>query len=286
MLMLCFSYHVLYWHSIFGFNNNNFLLAKKTEQEKNSEASCMVDPLVLLCHALTFWLQGCISVSMTLHQTSFCFICSHLASGEKEGDELRRNSDVLEILRATQFPRICRRAGQRIPEKIIDHDRVIWLGDLNYRISLSYEDTKKLLTENNWDALFQKDQLNTERDSGRVFRDWSEEKIYFAPTYKYTFNSDSYSGETATSKKKRRTPAWCDRILWHGDGIAQSSYFRGESKFSDHRPVCGSFTVEVYLLDGKSKRRTSNTNIRIGAEELLPTSKNKVTKGAGTKTTK
>ncbi|CAM0954924.1 unnamed protein product [Alopecurus aequalis] len=230
--------------------------------------------------------KGCISVSMTLHQTSFCFICSHLASGEKEGDELRRNLDVLEILRVTQFPRICRRAGQRVPEKIIDHDRVIWLGDLNYRISLSYEDTKKLLTENNWDALFQKDQLNTERNSGRVFKGWSEEKIYFAPTYKYTFNSDAYSGETATSKKKRRTPAWCDRILWHGDGITQLSYFRGESKFSDHRPVCGSFNVVVDLLDGKSKRRPSNTNIRIGAEELLPTRTNKVnSKGAGTKTT-
>lgn len=38
--------------------------------------------------------------------------------------------------------------------------------------------------------------------------------------------------------------------------------------------------MEVYLLDGKSKRRASNTNIRIGAEELLPTSKNKVTNGA------
>ncbi|KAM0864261.1 hypothetical protein ACQ4PT_044056 [Festuca glaucescens] len=222
--------------------------------------------------------KGCISVSMTLHQTSFCFICSHLASGEKEGDELRRNSDVLEILKVTQFPRICRRAGQRTPEKIIDHDRVLWLGDLNYRISLSYEDTKKLLTENNWDALFQKDQLNTERNSGRVFKGWSEEKIYFAPTYKYTFNSDSYSGETVTSKKKRRTPAWCDRILWHGDGIAQLSYFRGESKFSDHRPVCGSFNVVVDKLDDKSKRRTPNTNIRIGAEELLPTRTNKVNK--------
>ena len=65
----------------------------------------------------------------------------------------------------------------------------------------------------------------------------------------------------------------CDRILWHGDGIAQLSYFRGESKFSDHRPVCGTFIVEVEMLDGKSKRRSSNTNIRIGAEELLPTSK-------------
>ena len=71
----------------------------------------------------------------------------------------------------------------------------------------------------------------------------------------------------------------CDRILWHGDGIAQLSYFRGESKFSDHRPVCGSFNVVVDLLDGKSKRRPSNTNIRIGAEELLPTRKNKVNKG-------
>jgi hypothetical protein len=59
---------------------------------------------------------------MTLYQTSFCFICSHLASGEKEGDELRRNLDVLEILRLTQFRRICRRAGRRIPEKILDHE--------------------------------------------------------------------------------------------------------------------------------------------------------------------
>ncbi|KAL6610405.1 hypothetical protein ACP70R_040374 [Stipagrostis hirtigluma subsp. patula] len=196
----------------------------------------------------------------------------HLASGEKEGDELRRNLDVLEILRLTQFRRICRRAGRRIPEKILDHDRAIWLGDLNYRISLSYEDTKKLLTENNWDALFEKDQLNIQRASGRVFKGWSEEKIYFAPTYKYSCNSDSYAGETATSKKKRRTPAWCDRILWHGDGIAQLSYFRGESKFSDHRPVCGTFVIEVEILDGKSKRRSPNTNIRIGAEELLPMS--------------
>jgi hypothetical protein len=64
----------------------------------------------------------------------------------------------------------------------------------------------------------------------------------------------------------------CDRILWHGDSIGQLSYFRGESKFSDHRPVCGTFIVEVEVLDGKSKRRSSNTNIRIGAEELLPMS--------------
>ncbi|KAJ1686709.1 hypothetical protein LUZ63_018099 [Rhynchospora breviuscula] len=197
--------------------------------------------------------KGCISVSMSLHQTSFCFICSHLASGEKEGDELRRNYDVIEILKNTQFQRICRRSGRRIPERIVEHDRIIWLGDLNYRIALSYAEARKLLEENNWDALFEKDQLKIEREAGRVFKGWNEGKIYFAPTYKYSSNSDSYLGETITSKKKRRTPAWCDRVLWHGDGIVQLSYFRGESKFSDHRPVCAAFIVEVGVLAGKTK---------------------------------
>lgn len=45
----------------------------------------------------------------------------------------------------------------------------------------------------------------------------------------------------------------CDRVLWHGDGIVQLSYFRGESKFSDHRPVCAAFIVEVGVLAGKPK---------------------------------
>lgn len=219
--------------------------------------------------------KGCISVSMTVHQTSFCFICSHLASGQKEGDEFKRNSDVLEILRLTLFSRLCRRAGRRIPERILEHDKVIWFGDLNYRIALSYADTKKFLTENNWDALFEKDQLKIERDAGRVFKGWNEGKIYFAPTYKYSCNSDAYAGETATSNKKRRTPAWCDRILWRGDGTSQLSYYRGESKFSDHRPVCGTFIVEVEALDRKARRRSSNADMRIGAEELLPKDKNK-----------
>lgn len=68
------------------------------------------------------WMQGCISVSMSFYQTSFCFICSHLASGEKEGDELRRNLDVIEILKNTQFPKICKTAYSRMPDKILDHE--------------------------------------------------------------------------------------------------------------------------------------------------------------------
>ncbi|EOY19485.1 hypothetical protein QUC31_006096 [Theobroma cacao] len=199
--------------------------------------------------------KGCISVSMIFHKTSFCFLCSHLASGEKEGDELRRNVDVVEILRNTQFPRICRTSGYRVPEKVLDHDRVIWLGDLNYRIALSYSDTGKLLKEEAWDALYDKDQLKIEREAGRVFKGWKEGKIYFAPTYKYSDGSNRYAGETVETKSKRRTPAWCDRILWHGSKIYQLSYGRKESRFSDHRPVCATFWVSVEATEDGSRKR-------------------------------
>lgn len=113
-------------------------------------------------------------------------------------------------------------------------------------------------------------QLRIERESGRVFSGWKEGKIYFAPTYKYSNNSDSYSGENVTSKSKRRTPAWCDRILWRGNGIAQLFYIRGESKLSDHRPVFAVFSVDVEVLDDRFRKEISASNMKVGVEELLP----------------
>ncbi|CAL0325136.1 unnamed protein product [Lupinus luteus] len=216
--------------------------------------------------------KGCISISMSLHQTTFCFVCSHLASGEKEGDELKRNADVSEIIKGIQFTRITKNPCQRAPERIIDHDRVIWLGDLNYRVSLSYDETRVLLEDNDWDTLLEKDQLNIERDAGRVFNGFREGRIVFAPTYKYSHNSDSYAGETTKSKKKRRTPAWCDRILWRGNGIEQLSYIRGESRFSDHRPVCAVFSVNVEVRNRNIRFRKgySYTSPRLEYEDIIP----------------
>ncbi|GAB4841581.1 Type I inositol polyphosphate 5-phosphatase 4 [Ancistrocladus abbreviatus] len=66
--------------------------------------------------------KGSISISMSLHQTSFCFICSHLTSGQKEGDELRRNSDVMEILRKTRFPRVHGMGNKNFPQIIFEHE--------------------------------------------------------------------------------------------------------------------------------------------------------------------
>ncbi|XP_039048132.1 type IV inositol polyphosphate 5-phosphatase 7-like [Hibiscus syriacus] len=215
--------------------------------------------------------KGSISISMSLHQTSFCFVCSHLTSGQKEGDELRRNSDFMEILRKTRFPRVHGIEDENSPQTILEHDRIILLGDLNYRIALSYRSAKALVEMRNWKALLENDQLRIEQRRGCVFDGWSEGKIYFPPTYKYSNNSDRYAGEDRHPKEKRRTPAWCDRILWYGRGLYQLSYVRGESKFSDHRPVYSVFSVEVETINNSRMRKSmSCSSARIEVEELLP----------------
>ncbi|CAI9118417.1 OLC1v1019986C2 [Oldenlandia corymbosa var. corymbosa] len=214
--------------------------------------------------------KGSISISMSLHQTSFCFVCTHLTSGQKEGDELRRNSDVMEILKKTRFPRVPGLGDEKSPETILAHDRIIWLGDLNYRVALSYRTVKALVEMQNWRALLEKDQLRIEQRRGRVFEGWREGKIYFPPTYKYSHNSDRYAGDDMHPKEKRRTPAWCDRILWYGTGLQQLSYVRGESRFSDHRPVSSVFWAEVESVPNRLRKSMSCSSNKIQVEELLP----------------
>ncbi|XP_020099461.1 type IV inositol polyphosphate 5-phosphatase 7-like isoform X2 [Ananas comosus] len=214
--------------------------------------------------------KGSISISLSLHQTSFCFVCSHLTSGQKEGDELRRNSDVMEILRKTRFPPIQGLCEEKSPESILEHDRIIWLGDLNYRIALSYRSAKALVEMHNWKALLEKDQLRIEQRCGRVFEGWNEGRIYFPPTYKYSNNSDRYTGDDMNIKEKRRTPAWCDRILWYGRGLNQLSYVRGESRFSDHRPVYSVFIAEVESINHSRIQNMSCSTSQVDIAELFP----------------
>lgn len=46
-------------------------------------------------------------------------------------------------------------------------------------------------------------------NKGRVFADWREGVIEFAPTYKYDQNSGDYYGSNHKRKVKRmRAPAW------------------------------------------------------------------------------
>jgi len=66
----------------------------------------------------------------------------------------------------------------------------------------------------NWKELYAHDQLNPLNNARNPLRHFSEMKLDFAPTYKYDLGTDVYD----TSDKKR-IPAWCDRILWKGNGV-------------------------------------------------------------------
>ncbi|KAM0894444.1 hypothetical protein ACQ4PT_024418 [Festuca glaucescens] len=198
-------------------------------------------------------LQGSISVSMSIYQTPFCFVCCHLTSGEKDGNLIKRNADVEEILRRTVFNPDHRKC---MPKGIYDHERIIWFGDLNYRLNLSFESTHELISREDWDGLFENDQLRRELMKGRTFDGWIEDVISFPPTYKYEFNSEKYASDEP--KSARRTPAWCDRILSHGKGIRLASYKMAELNLSDHRPVYAIYMAEVEIL---AQRKLQEANI-------------------------
>ncbi|KAL9682583.1 hypothetical protein QQ045_014385 [Rhodiola kirilowii] len=194
--------------------------------------------------------KGSVSVSMSIYQTLFCFICTHLTSGEREVDQLKRNADVQEIHKRTEFHSITK-VG--LPKKILDHEKIIWLGDLNYRLNVPYEKAWELISGGEWSKLVEKDQLVREFKKGRAFDGWNEGFLTFPPTYKYQVNSDKYIGDD--SKGGRRTPAWCDRILSYGKGLRLVDYRRAELTLSDHRPVTAIYIAEVEVFSPRRLQR-------------------------------
>ncbi|KAK7391208.1 hypothetical protein VNO78_19620 [Psophocarpus tetragonolobus] len=210
--------------------------------------------------------KGSVSVSMSIYQTLFCFICTHLTAGEKEGDENKRNADVREILQRTHFNSL---ADIGVPRNILDHERIIWLGDLNYRINLSYQKTRDFISKKQWSKLIEKDQLTKELERG-VFDGWSEGTLNFPPTYKYEINSEKYYGEDP--KVGRRTPSWCDRILSYGMGMRLLRYGTSGLKFSDHRPVTATYMAEVEVFSPrKLQKALTFTDAEIENEEVMAT---------------
>ncbi|XP_071722356.1 LOW QUALITY PROTEIN: type I inositol polyphosphate 5-phosphatase 2-like [Rutidosis leptorrhynchoides] len=212
--------------------------------------------------------KGSVSVSMSLYQSKMCFVCSHLTSGQKDGAEQRRNADVNEIIRRTTFSSVFDIVDDQ-PLTIPSHDRIFWFGDLNYRLNMLDAEVRKLVAMKQWDQLLNHDQLIKELHSGHVFDGWKEGLIDFPPTYKYGINSDRYVGENPQEGEKRRSPAWCDRILWLGKGIKQLCYKRSEIRLSDHRPVTSMFVVEVEVLDHRKLQRALNVNKAVLQSEIL-----------------
>ena len=149
---------------------------------------------------------------------------------------------------------------------ILDHDIVIWLGDLNYRLvkAVSLEEVYEKLENGDIHYLLKWDQLNRERHEGRCFEHFEEGQIKFEPSYKFIPGTSDFDNR---KDKKMRVPAWCDRVLWYVRGGNDSrvgkapnsngdvekkrvlellDYVRNDGVLiSDHKPVTATFAVQV-----------------------------------------
>lgn len=189
--------------------------------------------------------KGGVSIRFDLHNTSLCFVNSHLAAHVEEYE--RRNQDFRDICMRTRFVQ-----PNQLPKGIQDHDHIYWLGDLNYRITaLDPNTVKKLVTENNFEAILEWDQLKQQHKLNNVFAGYTEGNITFKPTYKYDPNTDDWD-----SSEKNRAPAWCDRIFWRGENISQVNYKSYPTlNISDHKPVSALFTSFIKVINEEKYRK-------------------------------
>lgn len=182
--------------------------------------------------------KGGVAIRFDLHNTSICFINSHLAAHVDEYH--RRNQDYHEICSRIVFNQF------QPPRYIKDHDQIYWLGDLNYRIDdLSTDEIKELVNQSAFDALLVYDQLKKQIQAKRVFEGFQEPPIKHWPTYKYNPGTNEWD-----TSEKNRPPAWCDRILYRG-GPTQPILYRSHPKLllSDHKPVSCLFSATVKVVD-------------------------------------
>ncbi len=188
--------------------------------------------------------KGGVGVRLEFHNTSVCFVNSHLAAHVSEFE--RRNQDYHDICSRMSFQ-------QFVPPKAIkDHDVIYWLGDLNYRITdLDTDAVKDMLKANNLTELLSFDQFRQQKLSKKIFQGFKEGEINFLPTYKFDPGTNDWD-----SSEKCRSPAWTDRILWKGDHVELSDYRSHMNLMvSDHKPVSAIFRSGMKVVDPVKYRK-------------------------------
>ena len=199
-------------------------------------------------------MKGAVSIRFELYSKAFCFVSTHLEASNYNIDvRIRQYNHVIanHAYKSLVYPRI------------LDHDYVVWMGDLNFRLEGTDLDFHKIVSDvysDNLTDLLKFDQLQKVQKNEIAFSVFLEDggSPKFPPSYKFKTGTNVHD--------KKRSPAWTDRILYHakdkvpesvdGNSITSSSYvsYHGENFFcSDHRPVSCDFAIDVIPFSGQNE---------------------------------
>lgn len=200
------------------------------------------------CGLFNSSLKGSSSLCCTLRkpdneQETFTFICSHLNANEGPTNAELRVSNCASILSS------CATDFRLMPFKT---SHVFFFGDLNFRVNgLQNTDIDYSNPDTLQKLLKTHEELNKLRESNLVFDGFDEGQIDFPPTYKYLVSQ-------AAVFDPKRSPSWCDRILFkHYEEsnvkiLSYGSVSRTPSlRFTDHQAVI--LNIRVPYIQSKTE---------------------------------
>nr|ODN77240.1 hypothetical protein L203_06319 [Cryptococcus depauperatus CBS 7841] len=227
-----------------------------------------------------------VAVRLKIHDTTLCFVNSHLAAFTTAID--RRRLDYATLRTGLTFPRpplipnsntetnpeensarqdvvnaVFEEFWPEVRDKLLtleDCNALFWMGDLNFRTNLPDDKVLQLVDDEDWTGILEHDQLKGDINEEKSFVGFQEPFINFPPTFKYVHGSSTLD--------TKRAPSYTDRILYTlpsstltsptslspAPTITPSEYKSHPVFWSDHRPVSCTFSMTIRKVDFEKRK--------------------------------
>eukprot|EP00908_Phaeocystis_cordata_P023595 Transcript_6056.p1 GENE.Transcript_6056~~Transcript_6056.p1 ORF type:complete len:290 (-),score=54.50 Transcript_6056:24-893(-) len=180
--------------------------------------------------------KGGVAMRMDMGGASLCVVGCHLPAGKG----VQKMADLRKRTMQTVLSTLSEAFDREDNPPPLEHDLCVVFGDLNARLMHVGRDALIKDSRRASNDYVQADELPAAFESLGLKE---SDAVNFGPTYKFDPGTDNFD----TSKKKR-PPAWTDRVLWGGkragaDQLTVAEYTSCPSVLSsDHKPVAARMT--------------------------------------------